>query len=847
VRLAEIISRWLGRVEVVIAGADDALHQGELALANGNPMAARAEARAVLERVPGSPLGLALLADACEMASLQAELALTLEELALRVGSQADVWVRLGRARQATQAPVDEVRDAYVRGLTVAESGSEARHEALLALADLDLAVGDGARADLWLDRVARDEAPDVMLRRAEVRLARGDAEGAAGWVGRMGEGAPTDGRGAKVRGKAWALQGDARAFGPLLRALVHDVAGASELLSSSLAHIPTDEVTRERIRTVVTAKGEADSARWRAAFARAEGRRDEARRALVDAVKGGDFAAAAPLLDAAVDDQDYAARSLALERLSEADRRTPFARDLLRLPSPPDLQDPALAGANFDALARVSDERVLAWADAMRSEVARALIPPCGSTAWSALLLRLDRLARELHDLDTSAALAGLSAERVRPVRIAIVGEFNAGKSTFINALIGADVAPTGVLPTTATLHHLRYATDPIARIHLRPRPASPTTDASGMGTERIVPLSDLRAALASSSPGEVRRVEILLPLASLTRVEVIDTPGFNAPDASHAEAARAAFDEADAVLWLLDATQAMKKTERDVLEQVRAARLPIQVLVNKADRLRPDDLEQVMSLVRDSLAQVGIVSWSPPLAFSAKLALRGKLGDAEALASSGWTAIEALLEAELVSKSDVLKERALRRRAAKIVTALGSVAAESARRESDAAHALTTAARDVSQAAARLDREGDAAVQALELTLLPVGAAWQKEIDLVVTGRDAKTTAGDPLFARYRTERALALLAPPLAAAMTRVAASPAITPSDLTPVARALVRAYVARAGTAPMSLLAAAAAGALVDHLGALAVSSLPVGAASGHVRELIALASALHAD
>jgi small GTP-binding protein len=841
VRLAEIIGRWLGRVEVVIAGADDALHQGELALANGNPMAARAEARAVLERVPGSPLGLALLADACEMASLQAELALTLEELALRVGSQPDVWVRLGRARQATQAPVDEVRDAYVRGLTVAESGSEARHEALLALADLDLAAGDGARADLWLDRVARDEAPDVMLRRAEVRLARGDATGAAAWVGRMGEGAPTDGRGALVRGRVWAAFGDVRAFSPLLRAMVLDVPGSSELLSSSLGHIPTDEATRERVRTVVAAKGEADSTRWRAAFARAGGRRDEARRALMDAVAGGDVGAALPLLDTAIDDLDYQALALALEHVPEVVRRAPLARDAARLPLPSALDDPALATSHFDALARVSDERILPWADAMRKQAARALVPPSGRTAWSPVLLRLDRIARELHDLDASAALANLSAERARPVRIAVVGEFNAGKSTFINALIGADVAPTGVLPTTATLHHLRYATDPIARVHLRP------TSAAAAGTERIVPLSDLRATLASSPPGDIRRVEILLPLASLTRVEVIDTPGFNAPDANHAEAARAAFDEADAVLWLLDATQAMKKTERDVLEQVRAARLPIQVLVNKADRLSPGDLEQVMSLVRESLVEVGIASWSAPLAFSAKLALRGKLGDADALRKSGWTAIEALLDAELVGKSEVLKERALRRRAGKIVGALGATAAEMARRESEAAQALTAATRDVSQAAARLDRDGEDAARALEEALTPVGAAWQKEIDLVVTGRDAKTTAGDPLFARYRAERALALLAPPLAAAMAKVAASPSIVAPDLLPVARALVRAYVARPGGAPMSLLARAAAGALIDHLGALALASSPVGMGLGRVRELMALADALHAE
>jgi len=848
VRLAEIIGRWLGRVEVVIAGADDALHQGELALAAGNPMAARAEAKAVLERVPGSPLGLALLADACEMASLHAELALTLEDLAVRVGSQADVWVRLGRARQMTLAPLEEVRDAYVRGLAVAESGSEARHEALLALADLDLAAGDGARAELWLDRVARDDSQDVRVRRAEARLARGDAAGAAAWVEKMGDASPTDGRGALVRGRTWALSGDARAFAPLLRAVVLDVPGASDLLSASLAHIPTDEATRARIRAVVDSRGEADSTRWRAAFARAEGRRDEARQALVDAVTAGDTEAAAPLVDAALDDQQHDALRLALDHLPEAERRSPLARDAARLPSPAALGDPTLAAAHFDALAQITDERALAWADASRKAAARALVPPRTGTAWSLLLARLDRVARELHDLDATLALATLSAERARPVRVAVVGEFNAGKSTFINALIGADVAPTGVLPTTATLHHLRYATDPIARVHLRPpRSDAPGAEGATVDLERIVPVPELRRALAEAAPGDVRRVEILLPIASLTRVEVIDTPGFNAPDASHTEAARAAFEEADAVLWLLDAAQAMKKTERDVLEQVRAARLPIQVLVNKADRLAPDDLEKVMTMVRESLAQVGITSWSPPLAFSAKLALKGKLGDAEALAASGWAAIEALLDAEIIGKSEVLKERALRRRASKIVTSLGAAAAELARREDEATTAGVRVAEEASQAAARLDRDADAAAQEIEAVLQTAGAAWQREIDLVVTGRDAKTAAGDPLFARYRTERALVLIAPPLAEAMARLGASSSVTARDLTPVARALVRGFVARPGGAAVSVLARAATGALVDHLSGSAVSGRPSRVGAGRVRELMALAEALHAD
>ena len=44
------------------------------------------------------------------------------------------------------------------------------------------------------------------------------------------------------------------------------------------------------------------------------------------------------------------------------------------------------------------------------------------------------------------------------RPLLVAVMGEFNAGKSSFVNALCGAEVAPTGVTPTTATINVLRY-----------------------------------------------------------------------------------------------------------------------------------------------------------------------------------------------------------------------------------------------------------------------------------------------------------------------------------------------------------------------------------------------------
>ncbi len=207
----DTVGRLIGRVEVALAGAEGFVREGEEALAQKDAMRARAAAHAILARVPGSPVGLALLADACELGGLQAELLLTLEELAEKVAERPDVWVRLGRARALEEGSSVEARDAFVRALAVAEGGTEARREALLALADLDLAAQDGARAELWLERLVGPRDPAIALRWAEARLLARDAEGAMKHLATVGDD-PTDGRASLARGRALSAGTTSRA-----------------------------------------------------------------------------------------------------------------------------------------------------------------------------------------------------------------------------------------------------------------------------------------------------------------------------------------------------------------------------------------------------------------------------------------------------------------------------------------------------------------------------------------------------------------------------------------------------------------------------------------------------------
>ncbi len=819
----------------MLAGADEELRSGEEALAAGDAIGARSAARRVLARAPESLLGLALLADACEAGGLDAELLSTLEELARRAPSRAEVLVRLGRARLATEVAPADVRDAFARGLAVADAGSEARRDALIGLADLDLALGEGERAELWLERVAHDHSPGVEVRRAEALLRRGDAVGAKKLLDTVPI-APTDARAELVLGRVLAELGDPAAFVPLVRAMVLDAPGASEALSTALARLPSDAQMRTRARSVVDAKGEQDMARWRAAFAQAEGARDAARNALCDAVESGDASAAGALLDAALHDHDPRALRLALGALDpdDADPRKADARRLARA-----LERDGVD--RLDVIAPVADPSSTPWAEVIAADVARTLVPASGAIAsWATLLGRLNLHAHAVGDLEAAARGGELAADRSRPVRLAVVGEFNAGKSTLINALIGTDAAPTGVLPTTATIHHLRWAPDPFAKILF----------AHGhVPRERIVALGELRGALkamTADDAAQVERVEIGMPLATLVRVEILDTPGFNAPNAGHEAIARGGLEEADMAFWLLDATQPLKSTERGLLEEAERAGLPVQLLVNKADRLAPADLARVMSGLEADLANTPARSWTTPLALSAKKALAGKLGDAAALRESGWGAVERLLEEDVVARSAELKESALRRRAAALVKGLlrawrvrASIEESEAKRRAQRTH-------ESAQAAADLERNAEDLAIKLAESLAPQAAAWARDVDLVFVGRDRESADRDPMLARYRVDRALASIEPPLSRALASLAPAATVTPAALSPSTRAIVRA-AAWCGPAEakgmMTAIARAAIATLVDELFAQPSAGAPHHAA-GVLRELEAFAAAL---
>ncbi len=285
-------------------------------------------------------------------------------------------------------------------------------------------------------------------------------------------------------------------------------------------------------------------------------------------------------------------------------------------------------------------------------------------------------------------------------PLRVALLGEFSAGKSTFLNALIGATVSPMGVLPTTAHVHWLRHGERGARVVDGRGSAVVCTIDSAPSVVER-----------ARASDAGVEYVEVTWPAPRLARLELIDTPGFNAGDASHERAVRSAFAMADVALWLFDARQAGKSSELGPLEEARAAGLPALGVLNKIDQARPDELAKLVASVREGFSSLAplVMSVSAKEALSAQLTLASdgtedaRRADARMrLAASGFASLLAWIDEHLVAQRAGWKRQRVARRCATLLQqaerSLDAEAREAARRDErrDALFALIGALRE-------------------------------------------------------------------------------------------------------------------------------------------------------
>lgn len=239
------------------------------------------------------------------------------------------------------------------------------------------------------------------------------------------------------------------------------------------------------------------------------------------------------------------------------------------------------------------------------------------------------------------------------RPLTIAIMGEFSAGKSTFVNALLGEAVAPMGVLPTTNTINVFRRGTGRGARVHYRDGSISTVT------AEQLDPY--LRN-LDDKEADRIRHLEIDRVGERMGDAAVVDTPGLNALDEYHERVARAFIEQADAVVWIFSATQGGTATEAGILAELREGGRKVLGILNKVDTLDSEaEQEELTDYLREQLGAVLVEVM--PLSASAALHFRTR-GPDRADGLDPFAPIDDALERHFLAQARELKAELTRRR---------------------------------------------------------------------------------------------------------------------------------------------------------------------------------------
>ncbi|MER2598138.1 MAG: dynamin family protein [Caldilineales bacterium] len=171
----------------------------------------------------------------------------------------------------------------------------------------------------------------------------------------------------------------------------------------------------------------------------------------------------------------------------------------------------------------------------------------------------------------------------------LVVVGEFNAGKSAFINALLGQSLLEEGATPTTMRVHIIRHG-EQVTR-HLL----------------------------------EAEMEQITAPLEWLREINIVDTPGANAVVLRHQQITEEFVPRSDLVLFVTSADRPFSESERLFMQRIREWGKKVVIVINKADILDEADTTKVRAFVVENA--VKLLGVEPQIFMvSAKLAQRAK-----------------------------------------------------------------------------------------------------------------------------------------------------------------------------------------------------------------------------
>lgn len=258
-------------------------------------------------------------------------------------------------------------------------------------------------------------------------------------------------------------------------------------------------------------------------------------------------------------------------------------------------------------------------------------------------MLNRLEKLTgAEKFGAEISQIRTNLFTEKFRLV---ILGQFKRGKTTFINALLSADVLPTDVIPVTATITEIQYRDQPGALVSFFDQAPKE------IGTEELHHF--ISESENPKNKSKVDKVDVYYPAAVLEHgFTLVDTPGVGSIHEHNSRLTREYIPQADAAIFLLSADPPVTEIELSFLKFLEPLVPKLFYVLNKKDYLDEKSLVRVIEFNQQVL-QNALAHEIEIMPLSARQALQGQINNhPEQLKESGLPRLQKELESFLLQE---------------------------------------------------------------------------------------------------------------------------------------------------------------------------------------------------
>jgi len=205
---------------------------------------------------------------------------------------------------------------------------------------------------------------------------------------------------------------------------------------------------------------------------------------------------------------------------------------------------------------------------------------------------LKNELLQEEFNPSTTlKSVLNKLSIRAREPMKVAIVGQFSSGKSTFLNALISKEILPTGITPVTSKVNFIKYGEKQKLEITYN----DGLTEFHSIDSLKL--FTDQREGI-----NDIKYITLYMPLDILKEITFVDTPGLNSQSADDTKTTLNALKDVDGIIWVTLIDSAGKFSEEKVLKEfLKFSNIKSLCVLNQKDKLNEDEIEKAVLYIKD------------------------------------------------------------------------------------------------------------------------------------------------------------------------------------------------------------------------------------------------------